>query len=385
MSERPRLLFVVTEDWYFWSHRLPMARAALAAGYDVAVACRVTAHGERIAAEGIRVLPLRRLDRQGRNPWGEARAVAELTALYRRERPAIVHHVAMKPVLYGSIAARLAGVPAVVNAMAGLGFVYTARSASARLLKPAITAAFRLLLNGPGRRLLVQNADDRAVFVDQGLIDPTRVALIPGSGIDVDAFAAQPEPPIGEGSVPVALFVGRLLWDKGLDDLMTAARLLHGRGTPLRLWLVGDRDPANPRCVPEATIAQWKAEGLAEILGRRDDIARLWSQAHIAVLPSHREGMPKSLLEAAASARPLVATDVPGCRALVRDGHNGLLVPLGDVGALADALERLAVDPALRLRLGRAARRDAEEIYSEAAVAKAVVALYESLSRETAA
>jgi len=382
MGDRPRLLFVVTEDWYFWSHRLPMARAALAAGYDVAVATRVTAHGERIAGEGIRVLPLRHLRRQGRNPIAETRAVAELAALYRRERPALVHHVALKPVLYGSLAARLAGVGAVVNAMAGMGFVFTARAATARLLRPGIVAAFRLLLNGPGRRLLVQNEDDRALFADGGLVDPTRITLIPGSGVDTGAFRPRPEPPIGEGSVPVALFVGRLLWDKGLGELMDAARQLHRRGIPLRLWLAGDRDPANPRCVPEETLAQWKAEGIAELLGRREDIADLWARAHIAVLPSYREGMPKSLLEAAACGKPLVATDVPGCRALVRDGHNGLLVPLGDVAALAEALERLAVDPALRQRLGSAARAEVEAGYSDAAVGRAVVALYDSLMRE---
>lgn len=382
MTVRPRLLFVVTEDWAFWSHRLPMARAALAAGYDVAVACRVAAHRERIEAEGIRVLPLRRLIRESRNPLAELAAIAELTALYRRERPALVHHVALKPVLYGSVAARLAGVAAVVNAMIGMGYVFTARSTGARLLRPVITQAFRFLLGGRGRRLLVQNEDDRAVFADQGLVAETRITLIPGSGVDVHAYQPYEEAPIGDGSVPVALCVARLLWDKGIGELMDAARKLHGRGIPLRLWVVGDRDPANPRCVPQETIDQWTREGVVEFLGRRDDIADLWTQAHIAVLPSHREGMPKALLEAAASGRPLIATDVPGCRALVRHGHNGLLVPLGDVDALAEALESLAVDPALRRRFGAAARRDVEEIYSDEAVGRGVVALYASVIRE---
>ncbi len=371
----PLLIFVVTEDWAFWSHRLPMARAARAAGFAVAVACRVGAHQERIEAEGFRVLPLRHLRRESLNPWIEARAVLELTALYRRERPALVHHVAMKPVLYGALAARLAGVPAVVNALAGMGFVFTATSLKAAVLRPAIITAFRLLLNRPNSRVLVQNDDDRALFVERGLVQAGRVVLIPGSGVDTGAFVPVPEPQ----GVPVALCVARLLWDKGIGELVEAARLLRGRGVKLRIQVAGDRDPANPRVISEDVVRGWMAEGVVEFLGRRDDIAALTAASHIAVLPSYREGMPKSLLEAAACGRPLVTTDVPGCRALVEDGVNGLLVPVRDAASLADALERLALDPALRARLGREARRQAEETYSEQAVGRAVVALYRSI------
>jgi glycosyltransferase involved in cell wall biosynthesis len=375
MSLRPRLLFVVTEDWYFWSHRLPMAQAAQAAGFDVAVATRVTDHGARIAAQGFRLIPLQKLSRQGRNPWGELAAIAELRAVYRREKPEVLHHVALKPVLYGALAARLAGVSGVVNAMAGLGFVFTAQSLKARLLKPLVSAAFRFLLRRKGSVLLVQNSDDRAVFLNAGLITPQAVRLIPGSGVDISGFTPQPE---ASGEI-VALFVARLLWDKGLGDLVEAARLLRKRGVPLCIQVAGDRDPANPACIPEQTLADWQAEGLVSFLGRRSDIAALWEQAHIAVLPSYREGMPKALLEAAACGRPLLSTDVPGCRALVRDGENGLLVPARNPGALAQALERLATDAALRQRLGAQARRDAETVYSEQAVGAAAVALYQSL------
>lgn len=375
MSLRPRLLFVVTEDWYFWSHRLPMARAAQAAGFEVAVATRVRDHGAKIAGEGFRLIPLQALDRQGRNPKGELKAIAELVAVYRRERPDLVHHVALKPVLYGALAARLAGVRAVVNAMAGLGFVFTARSVKARLLKPIISAAFRFLLRRKGSVLLVQNEDDRAVFVQAGLMPAERIALIPGSGVDISGFSPQPEP----AGPPVALFVARLLWDKGLGELVEAARLLKDRGVALTIQVAGDRDPANPACVPQQTLDAWQDEGLVQFLGRRNDIAALWAGAHMAVLPSYREGMPKALLEAAASGRPLVSTDVPGCRALVRDGENGLLVAARAAGPLADALQTLAQDATLRQRLGAQARRDAEELYSEQAVGAAVEALYRRL------
>lgn len=371
----PLLIFVVTEDWAFWSHRLPMARAARAAGYSVAVACRVGAHKERIEAEGFRVLPLKYLRRESLNPVIEARAVLELVALYRRERPALVHHVAMKPVLYGALAARLAGVPAVVNALAGMGFVFTATSLKAFILRPAIITAFRLLLNRAGSRVLVQNEDDRALFVERGLVKAERVALIPGSGVDTDAFIPTPEP----YGPPVALCVARLLWDKGIGELVEAARLLRARTVRLRVQVAGDPDPANPRVIPDDVVRAWMAEGVVEFLGRRDDIAALTAASHIAVLPSYREGMPKALLEAAACGRPLVTTDVPGCRALVEDGVNGLLVPVRDAVALADALEQLALDPSLRTRLGQEARRQAEEIYSEQAVGRAVVALYRSV------
>lgn len=378
MSLRPRLLFVVTEDWYFWSHRLPMARAARAAGFDVAVATRVTDHGARIASEGFRLIPLQTLTRQGTNPLTELRAIAELTTIYRRERPEIVHHVAMKPVLYGSVAARLAGVRHAVNALAGLGFVFTARSLKARLLCPLISTAFRFLLHRRGSVLLVQNDDDRTLFAQSGLVDPARIRLIPGSGVDLSAYSPTEEPP----GPAVALFVGRLLWDKGVGDLVNAASLLKSEGSPLRIQIVGGPDPANPACISEDTLTTWRRQGVVEFLGQRADIANLWSKAHIAVLPSYREGMPKALLEAAACGRPMVSTDVPGCRALIRDGENGLLVPAKDPRALANALHRLATDPALRHRLGAAARRDAEEIYSEQAVGTAIVALYQALLTE---
>lgn len=378
--DRQLLLFVVTEDWYFWSHRLPMADAARAAGFDVAVACRVDGHRAAIEGRGIRVLPLRHLRRLGLGPLGQWRAVAELAALYRRERPTVIHHVAMKPVVYGALAARLAGMRGVVNALAGLGFVYTDTSLRGRLLRPLLTVALRLLLDRAGSRLLVQNADDAARF--RRLVAAERIAVIPGSGVDVDAFVPGPEPP----TPPVVAFcAARLLWDKGLAELVAAARLLRDRGIPVLVRVAGDRDPANPRCIPATTLAAWEAEGIVEFLGRRDDIAALTAAAHIGVLPSYREGMPKALLEAAACGRPLVATDVPGCRALVRDGVNGLLVPARDPEALADALARLAASPELRRRLGAEARRQAEETYSSAAIGRAAGALYRTIHAEAPA
>ncbi|MCH8999348.1 MAG: glycosyltransferase family 4 protein [Proteobacteria bacterium] len=376
--DKPVLLYLVTEDWYFWSHRLPIARAARAAGWEVLVATRVAEHGERIRREGFRLVPIG-LRRRSLAPWREVAAIAELARLYRRERPDLVHHVAMKPVLYGSLAAALAGVPAVVNALAGMGYVFTSSGVKARLLRPLIRTAFRWLLDRPNSRLILQNPDDIAAMtgatVAKGTVAAERVALIRGSGVDIQIFRPREEP----GGTPVAVMVSRMLWDKGVGELVEAARLLRRREVPLRVVLVGPPDPDNPASIPERQLRDWDASGDIAWWGERSDIAEIWAQGQIAVLPSHREGLPKSLLEAAACGRPMVAADVSGCREIVKDGVTGLLVPPGDAGGLADALERLARDPDLRRRLGAAARDLVEREFSEEAVVAQTLALYRSL------
>jgi glycosyltransferase involved in cell wall biosynthesis len=366
----PRLLFVVTEDWYFCSHRLDLARAAAAAGYEIHVATRVADHGERIRAEGIVVHPLQ-LGRRVGNPLAE---IAALARLIRRVRPAILHNVALKPAVFASLAARLAGRMAVINAVSGLGYVFINRSGVAGLLRPLMVTAMRFLFGGKRRHVIVQNRDDKAYF-DQ-LVDPARVHLIRGAGIDVTRFVPTPELP----GIPVAAVVARLLWDKGIGELVEAARILKRQGVPLRVALVGKPDPANPRTVTEAQVTDWVAQGLVEWWGHREDIAEVWRQAQIAVLPSYREGLPKALLEAAAAGRPLLTTDVPGCNELVRDDDNGLLVPVRSAPALADALAKLAADPALRTRLGRRARQRAEEEFSSEQVIAQQLALYRLLA-----
>ncbi len=371
--DKPVLLYLVTEDWYFWSHRLPIARAAQAAGWEVMVATRVAKHGERIRREGFRLVPIG-LRRRSLAPWREAAAIAELARLYRRERPDLVHHVAMKPVLYGSLAATLAGVPAVVNALAGMGYVFTSSGVKARLLRPLIRAAFRWLLDRPNSRLILQNPDDIAAMTE-GTVAAERVALIRGSGVDTQIFRPREAPE----ATPVAVMVSRMLWDKGVGELVEAARLLRRREVPLRVVLVGPPDPNNPASIPERQLSDWDASGDVAWWGERSDIAEIWATSQIAVLPSYREGLPKSLLEAAACGRPMVATDVSGCREIVKDGVTGLLVPPGDAGALADALERLARDPDLRRRLGAAARDLVERELSEEAVVAQTLALYRSL------
>jgi glycosyltransferase involved in cell wall biosynthesis len=369
-----RLLYVVTEDWYFLSHRLPMARAARAAGFHVHVATRVADGAAAIQAEGFGLHPIP-FARGRLSPRGSVAAIRALLSIHRKVEPAIVHHVAVQAAVLGSIAA-LGRPVASVNAMTGLGYAFTSGSMKAALLRPLMAAAVRILFNGPRTIVLVQNPDDRDDMLALG-IAADRVAVIPGSGVDVDGLHPLPEP---QGP-PTIAFVGRLLDDKGIRTLVAAHRLLRQRGSRIELLIAGTPDPANPASVSEQEVAGWNRETGISWLGHVSDISALWSRAHIAVLPSRREGLPKSLLEAAACGRPMIASDVPGCREVVRPGETGLLVPPDQPDALAAAIEQLAASPDLRARYGATARRLAVERFSADAIGRQTVDLYRRLVR----
>ncbi len=367
--DAPQLLYLVTEDWYFWSHRLPMARAARDAGFRVAVAGRVESHRAAIEGEGFQVHGLS-WRRRGNGPFSTLYALAELVALYRRLKPDIVHHVAMKPVLLGGLAAWLAGVPAVVNALTGLGFLFIGDGPLRRLARGPI----RFVLGRPGSVVVFQNQDDCRLLEERGLVDPQRVTVIRGSGIDTGHYTPLPEPP---ATRPVTIaYVGRMLEDKGVPVLIEAHRRLRARGLPVHLLLVGTPDPENPTSVSETDLRTWATEPGVEWRGAVADVRQIWAEAHIAVLPSRREGLPKSLLEAAACGRALVATDVPGCREIARAGENALLVPPDDPTALAAALETLTLNAPLRARFARASRDLVLSDLAVDAVGSRVVELY---------
>ncbi len=371
----PKLLFLVTEDWYFCSHRLALACAARDAGYDVAVATRVSAHGEQIRSAGLRLIPIG-LRRSGRNPWRELGAIGEIATIYRRERPDIVHHVALKPVLYGSLAAKISSVPGVVNALAGMGYVFTSHKFSARLLRPLISLAFRILLTGS--RVILQNPDDRKTLLAANILKESQVVLIRGSGVDTSVFRYTPE---ADTQPPLIVLPARMLWDKGVGEFVAAAQTLKQQGIAARFVLAGERDPDNPAAIPLEQLQDWHESGVVEWLGKQDDMPALLAQSHIVCLPSYREGLPKSLLEAAASGRAIVATDVPGCREAVRHDENGLLVPARDAVALAQALHLLIGDAAMRQRFGQRGRSMAEQEFSGEKVAAETLALYRELLR----
>jgi mannose/cellobiose epimerase-like protein (N-acyl-D-glucosamine 2-epimerase family)/glycosyltransferase involved in cell wall biosynthesis len=370
---RPRrVVYLVTEDWYFVSHRLPMARAARDAGFEVHVATRLDRHRAVIEAEGFHAHPIS-WRRGSLDPRDLTRVVGEVRKLYRTLSPDLVHHVALPATVAGSLAA--IGLPVVcVNAMTGLGTMFVSDTAKVRMSRRLLDPALRMLLARARSTVLVQNPDDRALVERLG-VERKRIELIPGSGVDTEALKPLPEP---AGPITIA-FVGRLVASKGIHTLITAHERLAQRGRDIRLLVAGTPDPANPTSIARQEIERWAQQANVSVLGLVENIAALWSSAHIAVLPSHREGLPLSLLEAAACGRPLIATDVPGCRAITRSGINGLLVPLGDVDALADAIDRLAADDALRRKFGQASRELVENEFSAARIGRDLMLLYQRL------
>ncbi|CAB3632769.1 MAG: glycosyltransferase family 4 protein [Achromobacter sp.] len=376
MSAARRLLFVVNNPAFFMSHRLPVAQAAQRAGYDVHVATMDGPAVADIVALGMthHVIPM---TRSGKHPLQELGTLLALLRLFRRLRPRVVHLVTIKPVLYGGIAARLARVPGMVAAISGLGFVFLSNSLKMRLVRSVVARLYRLALGHPNSRVIFQNASDRDLLKSLGAVRDEQVVLIRGAGVDLDLCQALPEP---AAPPVVATMVARLLRDKGVWEFVEAARLLRARGVPVTMRLVGGVDAGNPTSATPAEVEAWQREGCVEALGERSDVPQLYAASHIAVLPSYREGLPKSLIEAAACGRAVVTTDVPGCRDAIDPDKTGLLVPVRDPQALADAIARLAGDATLRQAMGTAGRALAEREFNIERVARIHVELYDTLS-----
>jgi glycosyltransferase involved in cell wall biosynthesis len=348
-----RILLLVTEDWFALSHFKPLIATLREIAHEVVVATRSSGRVSEIASLGVRVVPFD-LRRASLQPLEQAATVGRLARLIAAERPDVLHVVAMQPMVLASLALRLVRVPRVVMHLTGLGFLAISASRAARLIRPAAFAALGSVAKRSSTWLLAENPDDVAYMVENGADAGSRVTILGGAGIDPDAFAPAPPP---ANDPPVAAFVGRMIRSKGLDTLVAAQRQLTAEGVPLAVTLYGKSDADNPESIPPAEIERWQAQGLVSWHGHVSDIRAVWRESDIAVLPAiTREGMPRSVLEAAASARPLVVTDVPGCRHFVRDGIEGFVVPPGEPAPLATVLARLAGDPGLRVRLGQAAR-----------------------------
>ena len=367
---KPKLLFVVTEDWYFVSHRLPLAVAASEVGFNVVVATRVRKHAGIIQKAGIRLIPFEMSRRVG-NPLRE---LWDLFLLYQRERPDIVHHVALKPVLYGSIAACMSRLPAQVNAVAGLGWLFISRSRLARLASPTIRWMLGRLLSAPRCRVIVQNPDDDNLLRQAG-VPQSRLRMVRGSGVDTSVFSPGPKSP-----EPICVVMAtRILWDKGVGEFVEAARSLKLAVPEVRFILVGEPDLDNPASVPQTTLKAWQEDNVVEWWGHSDAMAKIFQMAHVVCLPSYREGLPKVLIEAAACGKPIVTTDVPGCREVVRDGDNGLLVPVRDSKALASALLRLIENSELRTEMGKRSREIALAEFSSEHIIAQTLDIYKEL------
>jgi glycosyltransferase involved in cell wall biosynthesis len=369
----PHVLLVVNADWYFLSHRLPLARALREAGAIVSVATGPERGlAAAIEAEGFAYHPLV-LDRRSLNPRLEYATFRQLETLYRRLKPDLVHHLTIKPVVYGSAAARRAGVRRVINTIPGLGYMFSGRGAAGRLRAAAALGLYKIALRGGDSAVIFQNDEDRQLFVEHRIVDRARTVVVSGSGVDTSMFRPAEVPP----GPPVVMLASRLLWEKGVGDLVQAGRLLRDEGMAFRLVLVGEPDTGNPGHVPEAVLRQWQAAGLVELWGVRGDMPQILTQASIVALPSYyREGVPRVLIEAAACERPLVAADVPGVRDIVQHGVNGLLVAPRSPEALSHALAELLRSHDLREGFGRAGRRLVQERFAEDVVLGQTLEVY---------
>lgn len=424
-NAKPKLLFLVSDARYFCSHRINLAKAAANRGFEVAVATRCTEENivnkikdtgkdkdkdkdkeydnyQRIIQEkGIHVFPLHYFNRSGINPFRQLLTLYELYKIYQSFNPDIVHHVAIKPVLFGSLVAKLCRVPKVINALGGLGYLFTDQSADRqikyflnnfkkRILLLSIKRLYKWAFSQPNTVLILQNNDDLETLINYGCISEhikdnarhnsidhsdKKVVIIPGSGIDTQSFlvTAPPSPPH-----IVITCISRMLWDKGIGELVDAARIIQKqyKKINIKIILYGSPDLENPASISLDTLEQWNASGIVEWKGYCKDVAKAYAECHIAVLPSYREGLPKSLLEAASCGKPIVTTDVPGCREVVKHGDNGFLVPAQNPEALAERLLELVQNEALRISMGERGRQRMEEFFSEAVVHEKILELY---------
>jgi len=375
-----RVLIVANWDWVLYNFRLPLAAALVKAGYEVILVCPQGKYVERMRARGYRV-ELWPLSRRSTNPVRELLAVWRLRSLYARLTPAIAHHFCLKPNFYGSLAALTLGSrkPAVINTFTGLGFLFS-RHRLAAWLRACVMPVLRPSLLQKSNWTIFQNGADRESFLKAALALPRTSRVIAGSGIDVAHFGSKkPAPPSGSAPVPIIFTAARLLWDKGVREIVQAAEILKQRRVRVEFWIAGAVDEGNLAAIPQATIALWERQGLVQFLGHREDIRELLEKADIALLASEHEGLPRFLLEAAACGLPLIATDIPGCRMIVREGVNGSLVPVKSPEAIAGAVMALLADPARMQRYAAASRHIAETEYSEDTILAEYLDLYAAM------
>lgn len=348
---KTKLMFLVNVDWFFVSHRLPIALAAIESGYEVHLACQFTGHEKALAHHGI-VLHELSLSRSGTGLIGEIKSFLQMARVLRNVRPDILHLVTIKPALYGGIISRLLRVPGRVVSVSGLGYIFISQSLKARLLRPVIALSYKIALKHASTKVIFQNPDDLALLQQVGAIRTEQGILIRGSGVDLTHYEMQPEP----HGVPVVMLLARLLKDKGVLEFVEAARLLKAQNFPVRMVLVGEPDFGNPNTISSEDLTNWEHQGIVEYWGFRHDASATIAESNVMVLPSYREGLPKSLLEAAACGRAVVTTDVPGCRDAIENGVTGVLVPVQDSEKLAMAIKKLCIDTQLRSDMGRAGR-----------------------------
>ena len=391
----PKLLYFIGVDWFFYSHFLDRAIAAKEQGYDVVVLTGLTRNDDPLAEHGIKLIGLP-FERRSLNPLGLWRNLVDVVRVLKQEKPDIVHQIALKPVVVGSIACRWLGIKRVINAVVGLGFAFSSDQGAARVAKQVLSLLFHLVLDKKNAKTVFENSDDRDHFIRNGWVRPDNAVLIRGAGVDIERFAPRPTPANVQDTQragfsvpnrrapsdpPIVMLLSRMLWDKGVGEFVEAARILiqqHGKDHT-EFVLVGDPDDDNRGAIAREQLLAWQQEGVVQWWGHKPDVENVLAQATISCLPSYREGLPKSLLESLAMGLPCIATDVPGCREAVVNGVNGYLVPAKDPVALAHAINLLVSDATLCAEFGQASRQMAKQSFSKALVNSQTLVLYDQL------
>lgn len=376
-----KILYFANTEWYLYNFRLSLLKKVRDLGIDVILISPPGEYGARLEAEGFRWVPLP-MDRRSLNPLAEIRLLVDIVRIYECEKPDLVHHFTIKSVIYGSIAAIVTGVRCRINAITGLGHVFISNTLRARLLRQVVRMLVRFAVNSKRGRLILQNNDDRELFLENKLIDSEYIRVIRGSGVNTKRFDLSNKLQENGASLRI-LLATRLLWEKGVREYVEAAKLLSNKKINALFLLAGSPDPGNPASVPQESILSWDKDKIIVALGHTDDMPSLLKTVDLVVLPSYREGTPRILLEAAASGLPIVTTDVPGCREIVSHHVNGLLVAARDSHQLAEAILYMVTNPAERIRMGKAGREKVMTEFDESIVISATLNVYDELISQT--
>ncbi|MBZ0266295.1 glycosyltransferase family 4 protein [bacterium] len=375
-NNQKKILYFVGDDWFFVSHRLPLAKTAIEAGYEVAVATRDQKHGHKIREAGIKLIPLQRYSKRSFNPLNALLAWLEIVRIIKWYKPDLLHNITIRPILYGTLASRFFPRLKLINAFTGLGYLFSEQRPKVKLLRKIIT--LMLMVFTPHKRSLTifQNFDDLREFVQGRVVKKDNAVLIKGSGVSLRDFPFAEE----KDGIPIVILASRLLWNKGVGDFVEAAKILKEKAVLCRMVLVGSPDMENPMGIPEGTLSQWAEQGIVEWWGFQENMADVLRKSHVVCLPTtYREGVPKILIEAAASGRAIVATDMPGCRDIVKDGENGTLTPPSNPEKLAEAIENLVSYKSLRKRMGKNGRTLVEKEFTVERVNESTLNLYQTL------
>jgi glycosyltransferase involved in cell wall biosynthesis len=380
MNKLPKkVLFFANTEWYLFNFRIALAKHLRELGTEVVMVSPYGGYGKKLEEQGFRWIPVN-MARRSLNPITELKLLWDLYWIYKSEKPDIAHHFTIKCVVYGGLVSSLTGISGVISAVTGLGYVFIGKDLKARILRPLVRQLLSFVIDGKNRRLILQNRDDQSIFLAARLIKNDRIRIIAGSGVDTNRFIPQANYKPMDNKTAKIVFAARLLKDKGLSEFVEAGQILQAQGIAAEFIIAGNPDPGNPASVDESALAAWRALPGISMLGHVDDMVSLLKTADIMVLPSYREGLPRSLIEAAAAGIPIVTTDAPGCRDVVEDGVNGFLVPVADSNALATALIKIITNPKLAEQMSEAGRKKALAEFDENIVFDKTLSVYQELT-----